>query len=252
MKRKLVAAIACRNQGSRLYGKPIQNLDVARGVRILDNIVDCLRTVDSIDEIVLGISEGGENLVFRDIAHAKGLRFITGDEQDVLSRLIACGDEAHATDIFRVTSESPFPYFEGISQAWQQHILENADATFLDEVVDGCSFEIIGLETLRESHAKGDSRHRSELCTLFLREHHDQYRILRLPPPAPLMRKDLRLTVDNPEDLVVCRAIYQVFKPSAPTIPVEQIVRFLDQNPALKQLVAPFTDVGYATMYTWD
>ena len=27
--RKLVAAIAVRNTGSRLYGKPIQNLDIA-------------------------------------------------------------------------------------------------------------------------------------------------------------------------------------------------------------------------------
>ena len=40
MKRKLVAALACRNQGSRLYGKPLQNLDIEKGIRIIDNIVD--------------------------------------------------------------------------------------------------------------------------------------------------------------------------------------------------------------------
>ena len=28
MKKKLVAALACRNQGTRLYGKPVQNLDI--------------------------------------------------------------------------------------------------------------------------------------------------------------------------------------------------------------------------------
>ena len=39
MKSKLVAAIACRNQGTRLYGKPIQNLDVENGIRIIDNII---------------------------------------------------------------------------------------------------------------------------------------------------------------------------------------------------------------------
>ena len=31
MKKKLVAALACRNQGTRLYGKPIQNLDIENG-----------------------------------------------------------------------------------------------------------------------------------------------------------------------------------------------------------------------------
>src|SRR5690348_7132188 len=101
MQRRLVAAIACRNQGSRLYGKPIQNLDVEKGVRILDNIVDCVRTLPCIDEIVLGISEGVENEVFRTIAESKGLRYVVGDEVDVLSRLVRCGQVAGATDIFR-------------------------------------------------------------------------------------------------------------------------------------------------------
>ena len=40
--KKLVAAIACRNNGSRLYGKPLQNLDVSNQVTILDNIIGCL------------------------------------------------------------------------------------------------------------------------------------------------------------------------------------------------------------------
>ena len=88
MKRSLVAAIACRNQGSRLYGKPIQNLDVENGVRILDNIIHCLRSVHCIDEIVLGISEGVENEVFKSVAEAHGLRYVVGDEKDVLSRLV--------------------------------------------------------------------------------------------------------------------------------------------------------------------
>ena len=43
MNRKLVAALACRNQGSRLYGKPLQNLDVENGIRIIDNIIQVLK-----------------------------------------------------------------------------------------------------------------------------------------------------------------------------------------------------------------
>ena len=111
MKRRLVAAIACRNQGARLYGKPLQNLDVEHSVRILDTIIDCLRTLPCIDEIVLGISEGVENEVFKRVAEEKGLRYVVGDQIDVLARLVACGQLAGATDMFGVTSESPFLYF---------------------------------------------------------------------------------------------------------------------------------------------
>lgn len=251
MQRRLVAAIACRNQGSRLYGKPIQNLDVENGIRIIDNIIACLRTLGCIDEIVLGISEGVENELFKTFAEENSLRYVVGDQIDVLSRLVRCGQLANATDIFRVTSESPFLYFEPVEELWLRHQKEQADATFMDNVIDGCGFEIISLKALEESHTKGDKRHRSELCTLYIREHHASFKIIRPEPTVELVRKDLRLTVDNPEDLAVCRIVYGAFKGRAPNIPVTEIVKFLDANPKLKELLSPFTEVGYATMYRW-
>jgi spore coat polysaccharide biosynthesis protein SpsF len=249
MKRRLVAAIACRNQGSRLYGKPVQNLDVESNTRIIDNIVACLQSIECIHEIVLGISEGVENEVFIRIAREKGLRYVLGDQIDVLSRLVTCGILSNATDIFRVTSESPFLFFEPVEEAWKIHQDGHADATFMDDVIDGCGFEIISLQALQESHERGCQKHRSELCTLYIREHPEAYKIIKLSPPTRLVRRDLRLTVDNPEDLTVCRRIYTQFKDQAPLIPVEKIVSFLDAHPHLIELTYPYTDVGYSTMY---
>ncbi|MEO8171644.1 MAG: hypothetical protein ABI581_01125 [Sediminibacterium sp.] len=249
IKRKLVAAIACRNQGSRLYGKPVQNLDVAGNVRILDNIIACLETLPCIDEIVLGISEGVENEVFKRIADEKGIRYITGDETDVLSRLISCGRIADATDIFRVTSESPFLYFEPVEELWEKYCSSKLDALFLEEIIDGCGFEIISLQALKTSHEKGDSRHRSELCTLYIREHLNDFAVEKVLPPQELIRKDLRLTVDNPEDLAVCRSLYMSHIAQAPRMHVHDLVKYFDEHPVLKELIAPFSEMGYQSMY---
>jgi spore coat polysaccharide biosynthesis protein SpsF len=68
-------------------------------------------------------------------------------------------------------------------------------------------------------------------------------------PPKELIRKDLRLTVDNPEDLAVCRIVYSVFKEYAPKIPVAKVVSFLDANPKLIEWISPYTEAGYSTMY---
>lgn len=249
MKRKLVAAIACRNQGSRLYGKPLQNLDPENGVRIIDNIVNCLKSIPCIDEIILGISEGVENEVFKGIADAMGLRYIVGDEIDVLSRLVQCGQIAEATDIFRVTSESPFPFFELVEGVWATHIAENSDAIFMDEIVDGSNFEIIRLDALIRCHQRGESKHRSELCTLYIREHRNEFKVIQATPPANLVRRDLRLTVDYPEDLAVCRRIFREFSDMAPRISVSDIIKFLDSQPKLVEMIAPYTEAGYTTMY---
>jgi spore coat polysaccharide biosynthesis protein SpsF len=251
MTRRLVAAIACRNQGARLYAKPLQNLDVEKGICILDNIVDCLRSLPCIDEIVLGISEGQENEVFTSVAEDKRLRYVVGDQKDVLQRLVQCGQLARASDVFRMTSESPFLFYDAVEPLWKQHQDTQADATFMDNIIDGCGFEILSLQALEQSHERGDIRHRSELCTLYIREHHDEFHIIRASPPPELERKDLRLTVDHPEDLAVCRAVYGAFKDRAPRIPVPEIVQFLDANPRLIEMIAPYTEGGYATMYRW-
>lgn len=247
--RRLVAALACRNQGARLYAKPLQNLDIDGGIRVLDNIITCLRTVEPIDEIVLGISEGVENEMYKSVADQLGVRYVVGDRRDVLSRLIAAGRLGNATDIFRVTSESPFLYFEAVDELWMSHQKERADATFMDEIIDGCGFEIVSQSALETSHARGERKHRSELCTLYIREHPADFNVIKAKPPVDLIRKDLRLTIDYPEDLVVCRAAYAALRKDAPRIHVPDIVQFLDANPRLRELVAPFTEAGYTTMY---
>jgi len=249
MPRRLVAALACRNHGSRLYGKPLQNLDVEEGFCILDNIVESLKIAKYVDEIILGISEGIENEIFKNYAIKHKLKFIVGDENDVLSRLIQCGRASNATDILRVTTESPFRYFETDESMWKRHVDGSNDATFLEDIIDGCGVEIIKLEAFEKAHNQGESRHRSELCTLYIRENIDQFKIERIQPPTEMIRQDLRLTVDNPEDLVVCRKIYMEFKEVAPLIPVSEIVKYLDKHPDLIQLMAPFTDQGYSSMY---
>ena len=165
--RKLVAAIACRNKGSRMYGKPLQNLNITNEITILDNIIGCLKSIKIIDSIVLGISEGIENDTYVDYAIKNQLKYIRGDEVDVLGRLVQCGEYENSTDIFRITSESPFCFFDMINQSWAHHVEYNNDATLLDEIIDGCGFEIISLEALQKSHRDGNDKHRSELCTLF-------------------------------------------------------------------------------------
>lgn len=250
--RKLISALAVRNQGSRLYGKPLQNLHVQSSKTILSNIIECLNTVDCIDQTVLGIAEGDDNTAFINFAKNNKLEFIEGDEIDVLSRLIACAEKVDASDIFRVTSESPFPSYNSIKDAWDQHLDSNSDATFYDDVVDGCGFEIIKLKALKDSHKNGSSEHRSELCTLYIRENTDNFNLLKIKAPEHYNRKDLRLTVDNPEDLILCKAVYENFIDLAPRIPLDKIIKFLDMNSDLILLTKPFTEIGYESMYIWD
>ena len=172
-----------------------------------------------------------------------------GHGRDVLNRLIHCGDKLGATDIFRITSESPFPYFEKIEDLWKEHVDNDNDATFMDNVPDGCGFELIKLDALKRSHKDGEDKHRSELCTLYIRENKDTFKVKIIDPPANLNRKDIRLTVDNPEDLIVCRAVYDQFKDVLPFVLLAETIKFLDKNKELIKLTIKYCEEGYANMY---
>jgi spore coat polysaccharide biosynthesis protein SpsF len=236
--RRLVAALACRVRGTRLYGKPLQNL--APSVTLLDQILDALGRLPQIETCVLGVSEGAGNEPFVDMAKARKIPHIVGDEIDVLMRLIQCGRAAKATDVFRITTECPFLYWEPVDEAWRRHIENENDVTATDGLPEGTHFEIYKLSALEVSHERGTVHHRSEGCSRYIRQHRSDFKVETIVPPAALARMDLRLTVDYPEDLVLCREAYQALAAKAPLIPLAEIIAFLDSRPDLKALVAPY------------
>ena len=111
--------------------------------------------------------------------------------------------------------------------------------TVLDGVPDCTNFEIYTVDALEKSYQNSDSECR-EHCSPYIRKHINDFRVEVLEPPPECARLDLRLTVDNPEDLVVCRRVYKHFQTQAPLIPLEAIIKFLDEQPELKALVAPY------------
>ncbi len=242
MMRTLVAALACRVQGSRLYGKPLQNL--AGETSILDHILVNVDACPDIDRAVLGISEGVENIPFIDVAKRHGAGYIVGDQKDVLMRLIQCGRAGQATDIFRITTECPFTMWEMVEEAWRRHVAEERDVTALDHVTEGVGFEIYRLEALERAWRDAQDEQRSEYANAYLRTHQDEFSVAVVIPPPPLDRMDLRLTVDYPEDLVLCRRIYEAFANSGPVIPMSDIYAFCDAHPELTALVASYSDPG--------
>lgn len=237
-RRRLVAALACRNNGSRLYGKPLQNL--TGDTTILDQIVAAIQRFPVIERTVLAISEGSANAAFVDFAHARRVSYVFGDSHDVLERLILCGRLERATDVFRVTTECPWFAYDLLMPVWERHLANGNDITVCDRLPEGLHFEIYTLEALERSHERGTATDRSEFCSNYARTHAGEFKIEVIHPPRDLQRLDLRVTVDYPEDLILCRGIAKACAGSMPLVGVREIIVFLDSRPDLKNLVAPY------------
>ena len=234
---KLAAVLACRNQSSRLYAKPIQRLDVEQGVTILDFLVDQLKTSKAISDIVLAISDRVENQIYQEIASDKGLPFILGNDEDVLARLIKGAKKVDASHIFRVTTESPFCHLDELTDIFDYHCKHNIDYSYLSGPPDGAYYEIIKLEALKKSWEEGETRHRSELCTLYIYENKDKFKIKQHKAPEKFCASDVRLTVDWPEDLIVMRAIYErLGMQSSTRVSISEIIKYLRAHPKINMI----------------
>jgi spore coat polysaccharide biosynthesis protein SpsF len=238
LSRRLIAGLACRITGSRLYGKPLQNL--APGKTILAQIIELIRAEEIVDEVVLAIAETAENDPL--VLAAEDLRcpYARGDEVDVLGRLIAAAEAHGATDVLRKTTESPFFEIGAMHRAWRQHLDEDNDVTVVDHVPLGTAVEIYSLDALKRSHEEGRDEDRSELVSNYARYNQRLFKVGLVLPELSLRRLDVRLTVDYPEDLVLCREIYSNLAEHAPSIPLAEIIAFVDSRPDLTALVAPY------------
>ena len=241
---RVYATLACRIHSARLYAKPLQYV----GDRpILKHLIDRLSLVRAIDGMVLAISEGADNAVFVECAHKWGLPYVVGDEADVLGRHIQAAHSVDADIVVRVTTENPFVYQEMVDELIERHVAAGADLTVGESLPDGAYAEVINVAALEEAHRSGEDRHRSELCTLYIFENPDRFKIQRIAAPDEAARPDIRLTIDTPEDLMLARSVYEALEPEfGPMPPLVKIIRFLDAHPAVRQL-----NMGFSTTKLW-
>jgi N,N'-diacetyllegionaminate synthase len=226
----VVAALACRASSTRLYNKPLQLIG---GMPILTHLLERIRRVSEIQRVVLAIAEGDENLCFVKYAQAHDLDYVIGLEDDTQLRLLLAADKVHASHIFRVTTECPYIHTRNVSECFRLHFAEQADLTVCETLPEGTYSEIVSVEALRRAHEHSDRRHR-EFVTQYLMEHPEQFKLLRLKPEGHLQRPDIRLTVDYPEDLIVCRALYDALGADERIYDTAALIRHLDDHPQLK------------------
>ena len=231
--KQIAAIIACRVDSTRLYAKPLQLIDK---FTILELLIKQIQKSSLIDDIVLAISDNVGNEPFVSIAKKHNLRYVIGDDSDVLGRIIKGAKYVNADTIFRVTSENPYIYWEGIDSLIKKHFEGRNDLSFYSDLPLGTFYEIIDLKALEVSHLNGSKKHKSELVTLYINEHQEKFKIKKFKTELLYNRPEMRLTVDTPQDLWVTRIIHFKLGDKDNPIPLKKIIRFLDEHKFIEKI----------------
>jgi spore coat polysaccharide biosynthesis protein SpsF len=234
---RVVAIVSARMASSRFPGKALVPL---AGRPLLEVLLERVASSPSLDSVALATSGRAENAPLVEIARRLGIPAFQGDEDDVLRRHVDCARTMGADHVVRVTGDNPLTDIETMESLVALHLESGADYTYVpgDALLMGVLSEVIARSALEASWDRGEARHRSELVTLYIKEHPQEFRIQRGELASGLFRPGYRLTVDEREDVELMQRIFDRLQTKGARVSTRQAVELLDSEPELARINA--------------
>lgn len=227
----IAAVIQARTTSSRLPGKVLEKLG---GTTVIDAVVSRAAASAGVERVVVAVPWGDDLL----LAHLRraGIMTTTGPEDDVLERYCIAGDRLGVDALVRITADCPL---------LDPAVVSRLVVGFQDGGVDygttsgyprGCGdAEVIATEALFRTRAETtDPRHREHVGTYAAEQ--PSFTRLIMEAPASLHRPDLRVCIDEMDDLVLVRSVVAELGLTDVSPTTADIVTLLSARPDLVKL----------------
>lgn len=227
---KIVATIEARMTSSRLPGKVL--LPVCDRP-MLSHLLDRLRLVPSLNDIVLATTTNPQDDILIDFAKTNDLAYFRGSEHNVLSRVLGAAKSVNADVIVEITADCPVidPFI--IEQVIQTYLHNQAD--YVNNVIvrsypAGMDTQVFPYKVLEHSSSLTNDPDDLEHVSLYICNHPELYKHINLVAPADLHWPTLGLTLDEIHDYHLLKNIIEHFD-GHPRVSCNEIIRLLRNNP---------------------
>jgi spore coat polysaccharide biosynthesis protein SpsF (cytidylyltransferase family) len=210
------------------------------GRPLLQVLLERVAMAPDLDSVALATSARPENRVLVELARQMGIPPFQGEEEDVLRRFIDCARTMDADHVVYVEGDNPLTDLDIMARLIERHLESGSEYTYVpgDAVRMGILCEVVSRLALERSWERGEARHRGAQVTLYIREHPGHFKVRPVKLPEGLYRPDLRLTVDEPEDLALVQAIFERLHQPRKILSTREAIALLDREPELAQMNA--------------
>lgn len=226
---RAVIIVQARMTSTRLPGKVLLPL---AGEPMLTRLVERLRRVRRVDEIVIATTTNATDDPIATLCAQLGVACHRGSEHDVLSRY-ADAARLHAADVVvRITSDCPL-----IDPALVDQLIATFEEGGSDYITNmqpptwpyGMAVEVFSAAALAQAHAEATQESEREHVTPFIYWHPGRYRIRNVSSPQDLSAQ--RWTVDTAEDYELVRRLFEALYPVRPQFALADVLATLDAHP---------------------
>jgi spore coat polysaccharide biosynthesis protein SpsF len=209
------------------------------GRPLLEVLFDRLKAASGCG-LALATSRHPDNDELEELARGVGVPVYRGDEDDVLKRHVDAAHVLGAEHVVRVTGDNPLTDVETLERLVALQLERGADYSYVpgDALLMGILSEVISTAALRRSWEQGEDRHRSELVTLYIKEHPAEFEIAIAALPPELDHPELRLTVDHAEDVELMQRLFERLQRPGHRVSTREAIALLLREPALAKLNA--------------
>lgn len=236
-KSRTVALIIARMTSSRLPGKQMRDIN---GQPMIFHIIERLKQVKALDQIVLATASKEENQELAQYAKKFGVEtFFDDDENNVTGRIARAAQYFKAKNFVTISGDCPLIHPDFIERGIAQLQQNSADYVYIDKDKYECLHEGIGFYTT-DSWLKLD-----ELSTTWFHKEHpgsvlsentDRFTGVEIMPETAFQQHDFRMSVDTVADLEFMNQVYSELQQDDEIVSLYEVVNLVDSKPFITLL----------------
>jgi glutamate-1-semialdehyde aminotransferase/spore coat polysaccharide biosynthesis protein SpsF (cytidylyltransferase family) len=231
----VLALVQARMGSTRLPGKVLEDLG---GSPMLAQVARRVAAASLVSRVCVATTISPSDDPIASYCAREGLDCFRGDEADVLDRFYQAARNRGGEVIVRVTADCPFIDPEVVDEVVAAYLAGGRDYVtnnLIYTYADGLDTEVFSLAALERSWKEARQPAEREHVTPYMKSP-DRFRIANVRNRIDLGGRDLRWTVDTPEDLRFARAVYGRLSGRAGGFGQKEILELLAKEPAMSAL----------------
>ena len=235
--------VEARMNSTRLPGKTCLT---AIGKPVLGLLIDRLKNVNNIRNIIIATTTNDSDDQIELIADNEGVCCFRGSENDVLGRVLACAQYFETDVIVEVTGDNPLSDPTIISDMVNTFLEHDNSIDFLSNDIGcyndsvpirfplGINVKIFRTSLLSTVSKLTSSPSDREHVVNYILKNMSDYRIYDYEPLEIYYRPDLRFTMDYKEDYLLIKKVFEHF--NGVSFSGIDVIEYLDLNPDVKKI----------------
>lgn len=233
---KIVATIEARMTSTRLPGKVLKSI---LGRPVLELLIERLKKVKRLDEIVVATTINDTDQPINDLCDRLNVKYFRGSEEDVLKRVLDAAKSVSADLIVEITGDCPFVDPDIVNHCLD--VFNEGEYDFVSNTISrtfpvGLDVRIFPVRVLEEVNSLTDNPIDHEHVSIYIYEHPERYRIRNIEAKGELFWPELGITLDTMEDYELITKIFEELYPEKPYFSALDIVRLLREKPELTEI----------------